>query len=112
MFTSLKEFDASGFNEEDKKFYDDIADDAKEHAEHIGDNIGNIGHQREHFETISKDMHDLAYKFGAGEKLYVTFCPMYNNNKGATWISETKEISNPYFGSKMKTCGEVKGELQ
>ena len=33
--SSLKEFDPSGFNEEDKKFYDDIADDAKEHAEQL-----------------------------------------------------------------------------
>ena len=112
MFKSLKEFDPSSFNEEDKKLYDDIAEDAKEHAEHIGENAGNIKHQREHFDMLSKDMYDLAKKFGAGEKLYVAFCPMYNDNKGATWLSETKEISNPYFGNKMKTCGEVKEELQ
>lgn len=112
MFTTLKDFDPSGFNEEDKKLFDDIAEDAKEHAEHIGDNAGKIEHQREHFEMLSKDMFDLVKKFGAGEKLYVAYCPMYNDNKGAKWLSETREISNPYFGNKMKTCGEIQEELQ
>jgi hypothetical protein len=31
-----------------KTEYIDIIDDAKEHAEHIGDNGGKIDHQREH----------------------------------------------------------------
>jgi hypothetical protein len=37
---------------------------------------------------------------------------MYNNNKGADWISEKKEISNPYLGKEMPTCGTVKEELK
>lgn len=112
MLSDFKDFDKSSLKEEDKKAFDDIADDAKEHAEHIGANAGNIEHQREHFDILSKDMYDLVKKFGAGEKIYVTYCPMYNDNKGATWLSETKEIDNPYFGKKMNTCGEVKEELQ
>ena len=112
MLKQFNDFDKSNLKEDDKKAFDDIADDAKEHAEHIGANAGNIEHQREHFDMLSKDMYDLVKKFGAGEKIYVDFCPMYNNNKGATWLSETKEIENPYFGKKMNTCGEVKEELQ
>jgi len=30
----------------------------------------------------------------------------------ATWLSETKEIKNPYLGKKMPTCGEVKEEMK
>lgn len=112
LLKDLNDFDKSALKEEDKKSFDDIAGDAKEHAEHIGANAGNIKHQREHFDMLSKDMYDLVKKFGAGEKVYVTYCPMYNDNKGATWLSETKEIDNPYFGKKMNTCGEVKEELQ
>jgi hypothetical protein len=37
---------------------------------------------------------------------------MYNNNKGASWLSETKEIKNPYLGKKMPDCGEVKEEIR
>lgn len=112
MLKHFNDFDKSTLKEEDKKAFDDVADDAKEHAEHIGANAGNIKHQREHFEMLSKDMYDLVKKFGSGEKIYVDFCPMYNDNKGASWLSETKEITNPYLGKKMNTCGEVKEELQ
>jgi hypothetical protein len=32
---------------------------------------------------------------------------MAKDGKGAMWLSETKEIKNPYFGDKMMECGEV-----
>ncbi len=91
--------------------YMSIADDVKEHAEHIGDNGGKIEHQREHFVTLSKDMEDLIQLFGTNQKLYLDFCPMADDNKGAVWISETKEITNPYFGKDMATCGSIKKEF-
>ena len=94
-----------------KTEYIDIADDAKEHTEHIGDNVGKIDHQREHFAMLSKDVNDLIKIFGAKQKLYQDFCPMYNDGKGAIWISESKEIKNPYYGSKMLTCGSMKKQL-
>ena len=112
LLKALNDFDQSSLKEADKKAFADIADDAKEHAEHIGMNAGNIKHQREHFDMLSKDMYDLVKKYGAGGKIYVDFCPMYNDNKGATWLSEIKEIKNPYFGKGMNTCGEVKEQLQ
>jgi Cu(I)/Ag(I) efflux system membrane fusion protein len=37
--------------------------------------------------------------------LYVQFCPMANNGKGAKWASDEEEIKNPYFGKKMHKCG-------
>jgi hypothetical protein len=109
--TAFASFDKSALTGDKVKLYDDIAADAKEHAEHIGANVGNIKHQREHFETLSQDVYDLVKAFGAGQKLYVDHCPMYNENKGANWISESKEISNPYLGQSMPTCGTVKEEL-
>lgn len=112
MLKALNDFDKSSLKAEEKKSFEDIADDAKEHAEHIGMNAGNIKHQREHFDMLSKDMYDLVKKFAAGEKIYVDYCPRYNDNHGATWLSETKEIKNPYLGKEMDTCGTVKEELK
>lgn len=112
MLKALNDFDKSSLKEGEKKVFEDIADDAKEHAEHIGANAGNIKHQREHFEMLSKDMYDLVKTFAAGETIYVDYCPMYNDNKGGTWLSETKEINNPYFGKKMNTCGTIKETLK
>lgn len=91
--------------------YMDIAEDAKEHAEHIGTNAGKIDHQREHLALLSKDISDLIVLFGSTQKLYQDFCPMYNDGKGAIWISEAKAIKNPYYGSQMLTCGSVKKVL-
>lgn len=109
---AFKSFDKSALTAEQKKTYEDIASDAIEHAEHIGENGGNIKHQREHFDLLSKDVYDLVKAFGAGQTLYKDFCPMYNDNKGAIWLSETKEIKNPYFGKSMPTCGTMKEELK
>jgi hypothetical protein len=36
---------------------------------------------------------------------------MANRGKGAIWLSETKEIKNPYFGSKMMTCGKMQKQI-
>ena len=94
-----------------KKAYLDIVADAKEHAEHIGDNAGKIDHQREHFEALSTDMTDLVALLGTDKVIYQDYCPMANNNKGANWLSEVKEIKNPYFGSKMLKCGSVKKQI-
>ena len=110
--TAFKTFDKTALLADQKKTFEDVEDDAREHAEHIGKNGGNIAHQREHFEMLSKDMYDLVKAFGAGQVLYKDFCPMYNNNKGAFWISETKEISNPYLGKEMPKCGIVKEEIK
>lgn len=109
---AFKTFDKTALTADQKKTFEDVADDAGEHAEHIGANSGNIKHQREHFEMLSKDIYDLVKAFGAGQVLYKDFCPMYNNNKGAFWISETKEISNPYLGKEMPKCGIVKEEIK
>lgn len=89
------------------KEYMEITDDAKEHAEHIGDNVGNIHHQREHLVALSEDLKDLVALFGSSQTLYQDHCPMFNDGKGAVWFSENEEIRNPYYGSKMINCGKV-----
>lgn len=102
----------ASFNGEQKKVYDDVKDDMKEHATHISTKEDDIAHQREHFEILSKDMYDLVQAVKPAQPLYQTHCPMYNNKKGAIWLSETKEIKNPYYGKEMLTCGTVKEEIK
>ena len=105
-------FDKSALTAAQKKSFTDIADDAHEMSEHIGESTGKLPHQREHFDMLSKDMYDLVKLFGAGQPLYVDHCPMYNDKKGAIWLSEIKEIKNPYMGLGMSTCGNIKEELK
>ncbi len=108
---AFKAMDKTALNAEQSQVFTDVEADAIEHAEHIAANAGNLVHQREHFETLSAEVYELVKATGAGQKLYYTNCPMYNNNKGANWLSETKEVKNPYLGMAMSTCGSVKEEL-
>jgi peptidoglycan hydrolase CwlO-like protein len=107
ILDALSEFDTSSLTSEQKKIFTGLVGDLKENSEHINENADKIDHQREHFEMLSKDIYDLAKSVGTDKKLYLDSCPMYDNGK-ATWISEIKEIKNPYLGKKMDTCGAIK----
>ena len=109
---SLAKMDQAFLTTDEKKIYDEVKSDIKEHAEHIIGNGSNIKHQREHFELLSKDIIDLVKVTGSSKDLFLTYCPMYNDKKGAFWLSESKEIKNPYYGKEMSKCGEVKEEIK
>ncbi len=108
MVNSLKGFDVSSYNAEQQQELKDIITDAKEHAEHIGKS--EMDHQREHFKSLSKDMMDMVAITGTDATLYQQFCPMYD--RGSAWLSMEKVIKNPYYGSKMMTCGNVQKEIK
>ncbi len=68
----------------------------------------NIEGLRSHFQTISDGLIQFIEKTGPyDEVIYVQHCPMADNDRGADWLSLSKEIKNPYFGSMMLKCGEV-----
>ena len=112
LVASMSQMDRIILPADKKKIWENLADDAKEMADHIGKNGDKLEHQRGHFDMLSNDMYDLVKTFGSEQTLYQDYCPMYNNKKGATWLSETKEIKNPYLGNKMPVCGSVKEEIK
>jgi len=73
----------------------------------------NIDAQRTAYADLSNDFISLVKKSGLNSgALYVDFCPMAMDSKGAYWISPNEEVKNPYFGEKMMTCGKVKETLK
>jgi hypothetical protein len=108
LVEALGKVNAGSFTSARKKIFDDVRNDIKENAEHISTNEAKIAHQREHFDMLSKDMYDLVKTVNPVQTLYQDHCPMYNDGKGANWLSEVKEIKNPYLGKKMPDCGSVK----
>lgn len=70
-------------------------------------NSKDIKEQRDHFKHLSTHFIKAMQLFGINEKIYVEFCPMADNNKGAYWLSKEAQIRNPYFGDMMLKCGEV-----
>ena len=74
---------------------------------------GTVDEQRSSFSDLSDNLYLSVKKLGLTNKTaYYQFCPMYNNNKGAYWLSEINEIKNPYYGDQMLTCGETKEVLK
>jgi Protein of unknown function (DUF3347) len=69
--------------------------------------------QRKVFSTLSNEMTSLVKngKLASGT-LYLEYCPMANNNEGGFWLSNEKQIKNPYFGEAMLKCGTVKETIQ
>jgi Cu(I)/Ag(I) efflux system membrane fusion protein len=72
----------------------------------------NIKRQRNHFKQLSLHLINAIQLFGVNEKVFVAFCPMSDNNKGAYWLSKEEKVINPYFGDVMLTCGEVKQVIE
>lgn len=69
--------------------------------------------QRYEFSKLSLVFYDTVKKFGLVNKtVYYQYCPMANQNGGAYWLSDDKEILNPYFGDMMLNCGEVKETIK
>ena len=76
-------------------------------------NSDNLTEMRIHFEPLSEAFIETARTLGAvGQTMYVAFCPMVDDDRGAYWLSEFEEIKNPYFGAMMLRCGEVRETLR
>jgi len=72
-----------------------------------------IEKQRPHFVVLNQNFVPIVKTIkGLNPKVYVQKCPMANNNRGAFWISEDIEISNPYYGEQMMTCGSTIDSIQ
>lgn len=110
----------TSLNKIDMKLLDEEAHNAwMEQFSNLKKHIGllqiakDIEKQREIFSDLSNQMIEIAETFALKiETVYVAYCPMALDDKGAFWLSEKEEINNPYFGDKMLRCGEVKKKIR
>lgn len=107
LVLALEKMDISKYNAEQQSKLKSIVTQAKEHAVQISKS--EINKQRVHFKLLSNNMIDLVTITGTESTLYQQYCPMYD--KGGSWLSASKDIRNPYFGSKMLACGRVEKEF-
>jgi len=64
--------------------------------------------QRKSFREVSDAFVKLAAELKINSKIaYIQFCPMGKYN----WLNEVKAVQNPFYGSQMYDCGEVKETL-
>jgi Cu(I)/Ag(I) efflux system membrane fusion protein len=69
---------------------------------------------REGFLPLSVAMEKALRRVGPvdGKAVSRVFCPMAFDDKGASWITEDREVRNPYFGNAMLKCGVIKETLR
>lgn len=76
-------------------------------------NASDLEVQRTAFAALSADFIERVKVSGVNSgEIYVEYCPMAMNDKGASWLSNEKDIKNPYYGASMLTCGEVKETIK
>ena len=99
------------FRQTKKASYDKSIGNIKDAATAIASSE-DIKIQREQFSGLSNNAYELAKSFGAGQTVYHDHCPMAFDNKGAMWLSESKEVRNPYYGEEMPGCGTVEEVIE
>ena len=68
--------------------------------------------QRLIFDELTAEIEPVLRNSIADGQVYRQFCPMAFEGKGGFWISDKKEIRNPYFGESMLTCGRVTATIK
>ena len=115
-YEALFEFEKSIKSIEIIKFSDADKSQIKSIINNILNNLDkmkseSIKIQRLYFEKLSQNVFNLINIIDPKIKVFRQYCPMFNQNKGGMWLSSSKEIFNPLFGSSMLKCGYVKSEI-
>ena len=112
ILKSMEGINMSLFTGESHSVWMGLSSDLKNTLQHV-QHFKTLEEIRKAFQQVSNTMLGLESSFNPNnETLYVLHCPMANNNKGADWLSTSKEIKNPYYGQAMLTCGEVTKEIK
>ena len=106
LLATIKAVKMESLTEAEHTAWMKVLPELKEDAEHISE-TNDVGHQRDHFITLSKNVYALIKVSSAGSPVYYQHCPMANKGKGADWLSLESGIKNPYYGSQMLTCGKT-----
>jgi hypothetical protein len=108
LLAALTAFPVKTLQPKQQKTFAAYLDKLKYDSRHISETTV-IDHQREHFQSLSKNMYALLSGLNLNSSpLYQQYCPM----KKAYWLSESTDIRNPYYGSDMMECGKVTATLK
>jgi Protein of unknown function (DUF3347) len=107
LLDAINGADTKSLSASDFKIFTSLQSKLSYDARHIAE-VQKIEHQREHFASLSINMYSLAKSIRlSGKPIYQDYCPM----KKAYWLSDEKEIKNPYYGSQMPDCGDIKNTI-
>ena len=96
-----------------KNFLNDLKNEMNPSSEVLSEAVGSLSNaldldtQRQAFKSVTEDLTQWIKASNTQETLFVQFCPMAFKGQGATWLSRSEEIKNPYFGAMMLNCGRI-----
>ena len=113
LHAAMDHIDDSELDEVAQPVWHDISERLLTNQEHI-QHLTDIEAARKLFETYSIAMIEVSKRFGykGNTEMNIVFCPMAFDLEGAFWIQVGEQINNPYFGSEMLRCGEIKGSIK
>jgi len=106
LLNALNAIQMNQLSNEEHTVWMKVMKDLKFDTEHI-EETKDVGHQRDHFNTLSDNMYKLIKVSKQETPTYYQHCPMANDGKGANWLSKENAVKNPYYGSQMLTCGKT-----
>jgi len=107
LLKSIENVKPSSFNSDAKIAWDSFKKELSTDASEIAKGR-NMAAMRDRFDELSETMIGMVKSFELmNETIFVQYCPMANNDRGAEWLSLSSEIANPYYGDAMLRCGEV-----
>ncbi|PBQ30945.1 mercury transporter [Sphingobacteriaceae bacterium] len=106
LMNALSMVKMESLNADQHKVFMKYVSNLKTDAVSIGESK-DISKQREHFTTLSQNMYEVMKGIKPSYTVYLDHCPMFNDGKGANWVSKESAIKNPYYGSQMMTCGKI-----
>lgn len=106
LLKAMDAVDMAKLSKEEHTVWMRVMKDLKANAEKVA-NAKDVSKQREAFALLSENMYELVKVSKPETTVYYQHCPMYNNGKGANWLSKDSAVRNPFYGSKMLTCGST-----
>lgn len=72
----------------------------------------NIGDQRRSFQMVGEQLYDLIRTVHYDRQvIYHFYCSEAFSDQGASWLSNSIEVRNPFIPKKMLHCGELKDTI-
>lgn len=111
LLKSLEKMDMGLLEHDAHQYWMEQSARIKGKAERIASSK-DLGVQRTYFSPLSNAIISITKTYGIEkDTVFVQYCPMVGNDKGAFWLSESSKILNPYYGDEMLTCGSVKDTI-
>ncbi len=106
LLVNINEIKMDKLSQEEHTAWMKVLSSLKSNTEKISETTS-VEKQRITFMELSANFYDLLKVSKQENAIYYQNCPMYNDGKGANWLSKENAVKNPYYGSQMLTCGKT-----